>query len=200
MFVSLIVLAVAAAGCSSGSGTGAGAGSASASAAASNAISAPCIKPGTAQARHIVHYPSSGGVRVEAYLSSPAAGTHVSPSGTVGIVIVHQSLQTLCETMRWAVVFAGAGYLALAPTVGDNQQVAEVEASVAYLRGHGATQVVLLGGSIGGTRAPGRRRTDAAGAGRGQPLRPERLLSDERPADRAEARGPGVLFGRGEGH
>jgi dienelactone hydrolase len=148
-FASLItVLAVAAgglAGCSGGSGA------AGASPSASEVISASCIVPGTAQAKHIVHYTSSAGVQVEAYLSSPAAGTHVSSSGTVGIVIVHQSEQNLCETMSWAVLFSQAGYLALAPTVDEYQQVTEVEMSVAYLRAHGAKQVVLLGGSMGGT-------------------------------------------------
>jgi dienelactone hydrolase len=153
-FASLIVLAVAAggvAGCSSGSSAGAGGASASASTSASEAISASCIKPGSAQARQIVHYAVPGDAPVEAYFSSPAAGKQVSSAGPVGIVIVHQSLQTLCETMRWAVVFSGAGYLAVAPTITPNQEVADVDASVAYLRGHGATQVVLLGGSMGGT-------------------------------------------------
>ena len=150
MFASAIVLAMAvggAAGCSGGSG----AGGASASASASEVISASCIVPGSAQAKQIVHYSSSQGLQVEAYLSSPAAGKHVSSSGTVGIVIVHQSAQNLCESMSWAVMFSRAGYLALAPTVDEDEQVAEVEMSVAYLRAHGAKQVVLLGASMGGT-------------------------------------------------
>jgi dienelactone hydrolase len=154
VFASLIVLAVAvggAAGCSGGSGTGAGSASSPAPSAEAEAISAACIVPGSAQARQIVHYPSPDGVQVEAYMSGPAAGKHVSSSGTVGIVIVHQSQQTLCDSMSWAVLFSRAGYLALAPTVGEYQQVADVEASVAYLRGHGAKQVVLLGASMGGT-------------------------------------------------
>ena len=152
MFASLVVLAVAAggaAGCSSGSG--AAAGGASASASASDAITATCITPGSAQAKQIVHYPSPDGVQVEAYLSSPAAGKQVASSGPVGIVIVHQSQQTLCESMSWAVMFSDAGYLALAPTVAEYQQVADVEASVTYLRAHGAKQVVMLGASMGGT-------------------------------------------------
>ena len=150
MFASLIVLAVAAggaAGCSGGSGAGAG----NASASASEVISASCIVPGSAQARQIVHYTSSQGVQVEAYMSSPEAGKHVSSSGTVGIVIVHQSDQNLCQSMSWAVLFSRAGYLALAPTVDEDEQVDEVEMSVAYLRAHGAKQVVLLGASMGGT-------------------------------------------------
>jgi Dienelactone hydrolase family len=150
MFASLVVLAVAAggaAGCSGGSDTRA----ASASASASEVISASCIVPGSAQAKQIVHYTSPDGVQVEAYMSSPEAGKHVSSSGTVGIVIVHQSEQNLCESMSWAVLFSRAGYLALAPTVDEDEQVDEVETSVAYLREHGAKQVVLLGASMGGT-------------------------------------------------
>ena len=152
VFASLIVLAVAAggaAGCAGGSG--AGSGSASASASAPEVISASCIAAGSAQARQIVHYSSAQGLQVEAYMSSPEAGKHVGSSGTVGIVIVHQAEQNLCESMSWAVVFSHAGYLALAPTVDEDEQVAEVGMSVAYLRAHGAKQVVLLGASMGGT-------------------------------------------------
>lgn len=153
MFGSLTMLAIAVggvAGCSSGSGAAA-AGSPSTSASASETISADCIAPGSAQAKQIVHFPNPDGAQVEAYLSSPASGKHVSSSGTVGIVIVHQSQQTLCESMSWALTFSDAGYLALAPTVAEYQQVEDVEASVAYLRAHGAKQVVLLGASMGGT-------------------------------------------------
>jgi dienelactone hydrolase len=152
MFASLIVLAVAAgglAGCSSG--PGAGSASASASASAPEVISAECIAPGSAQAEHIVHYANPGYVQTEAYLSSPEAGKQVSSSGPVGIVIVHQSGQDLCESVSWAEAFSAAGYLALAPSVNEGQQVDQVERSVAYLREHGAKQVVLLGASMGGT-------------------------------------------------
>lgn len=145
----LVVAAGSAAGCSGGSGGGVG--SASASASAPDVISASCIAPGTAQASHIVHYAPPKSVQIEAYSSSPEAGKQVSSSGTVGIVIVHQSEQNLCESMSWAAVFSNAGYLALAPTVDEYQQVDQVEASVAYLREHGAKQVVLLGASMGGT-------------------------------------------------
>lgn len=151
VFDALIVLAVAAGAAACSGGSAGSGGSRAAGASASDVISAPCIKAGTAQARQIVHFANSAGTPVEAYVSSPAAGKQVSSSGTVGIVIVHQSLQTLCETMSWAVVFSDAGYLALAPSVEANQQVADVDASVAYLRAHGAKQVVLLGGSMGGT-------------------------------------------------
>src|ERR1700722_11832343 len=104
MFTSLVVLAVAAGGavgCSNGSDARA----ASASASASEDISANCIVPGSSQAKQIVHYTSPDGVQVAADLSSPEAGKHVSSSGTVGIVIVHQSEQNLCESMSWAVLF-----------------------------------------------------------------------------------------------
>lgn len=150
-FASLIIVlaltAAGAAGCSGNSGAGAS----GASPSASEAISASCIVAGSAQAKHIVHYTSAEGVQVEAYLSSPAAGKQVSSSGTVGIVIVHQAEESLCDSMSWAVLFSEAGYLALAPTVDDGQQVTQVEMSVAYLRAQGAKQVVLLGASMGGT-------------------------------------------------
>lgn len=156
VFAPLLVLAVAAgtfaAGCSGSSGgSGKAAGSASSSASDSAAISAACITAGSPQARQIVHFANLYAVPVEAFLSSPEAGKTVSPSGPVGIVIVHQSQQTLCDSMSWAVSFSAAGYLALAPTVAEDQQVADVDASVAYLRAHGAKQVVLLGASMGGT-------------------------------------------------
>lgn len=159
---SLIVLAVAAGGvatgCSGRSGgsggsgaSGKAAGSASTSDSASEAISAACITAGSAQAKQVVHFTNLYSVPVEAFVSSPDAGKNVSAAGPVGIVIVHQSQQDLCDSLSWAVLFSDAGYLAIAPSVAEDQQVADVDASVAYLRGQGAKQVVLLGASMGGT-------------------------------------------------
>jgi len=148
-----LAAAAAVAGCSSGHGsaTGAAPGSPSAS------IAAPCIVPGTPFAKRITHFPSADGHEtVEAYVrerSPVAAGSSAAASdaASVGVVIDHQSQQTLCDSMGWADQFASEGYLAVAPTLDDNDQVTETEGAVAYLRAHGATKIVLLGASMGGT-------------------------------------------------
>ena len=144
--IPLLVLASTAASTAGCSG-----GSKGADASLTQSISAICISPGSSAAKQIVHYSAADGVEVEAYVSSPAAGKRVRSSGTVGIVIVHQSDQDLCDSASWATTFSGLGYLAIAPTVDGDEQVGEVEASVKYLRQHGAKQVVLLGASMGGT-------------------------------------------------
>jgi hypothetical protein len=144
--IPLLVLAVAAAGMAGCSG-----GSKRADATVTPSISAMCISPTSAAAKQIVHYAAADGEEVEAYVAGPAAGKHVSSSGTVGIVIVHQSNQDLCDSKSWAMTFSGLGYLAIAPTIDGINPVGEVEASVTYLRQHGAKQVVLLGASMGGT-------------------------------------------------
>jgi dienelactone hydrolase len=146
LVIPLLVLAVAAAGMAGCSG-----GSKRADATVTPSISARCISPTSAAAKQIVHYAAADGEEVEAYVAGPAAGKHVSSSGTVGIVIVHESNQDLCDSKSWAMTFSGLGYLAIAPTVDGFGPAAEVEASVAYLRQHGAKQVVLLGASMGGT-------------------------------------------------
>jgi dienelactone hydrolase len=144
--IPLLVLAVAAAGTAGCSG-----GSKRADATVTPSISADCISPTSAAAKQIVHYATADGQEVEAYVAGPAAGKHVSSSGTVGIVIVHQANQDLCDSASWAMKFSGLGYLAIAPTLDGIEPVGEIGASVAYLRQHGAKQVVLLGASMGGT-------------------------------------------------
>ena len=103
---------------------------------------------------------------VEAYVRTPTApsgqgATHgaapsgqsstAGGSGLVGIVVDHQSGQNLCDSMTWADTFAAEGYLAIAPSLDESYQVPETEAAVGYLRSHGATRIVLLGASMGGT-------------------------------------------------
>lgn len=150
LVIPLLVLAVAAAGMAGCSG-GSKRADATVTPSISPSISARCISPTSAAAKQIVHYAAADGEEVEAYVAGPAAGKHVSSSGTVGIVIVHESNQDLCDSKSWAMAFSGLGYLAIAPTVDGFDLAGEVEASVAYLRQHGAKQVVLLGASMGGT-------------------------------------------------
>jgi dienelactone hydrolase len=110
-------------------------------------ISADCISPGSTLAKRIVHFPSANGQEtVEAYING-AGGA----SSRVGIVVDHQSGQTLCDSMGWADTFAQEGYLAVAPSLVESRQVTETEGAIAYLRAHGATQIILLGASMGGT-------------------------------------------------
>jgi dienelactone hydrolase len=120
--------------------------------------------------KRIVHFDNlktAGGPQtVEAYVRTPIAhsgqvatpsatasgeSSAASGSGLIGIVVDHQANQSLCDSMSWADTFAAEGYLAIAPTLDDSYQVPETEASVGYLRTHGATKIVLLGASMGGT-------------------------------------------------
>jgi dienelactone hydrolase len=135
--------------CSSSGHAGA-AGAASPTPSAS--VSAYCAAFTPALAKRIVHFPSADRQEtVEAYVRTPAAASSGTGPGPVGIVIDHQSQQTLCDSMPWADTFAAEGYLAVAPSLDDGSQVTETEGAIAYLRAHGATRIVLLGASMGGT-------------------------------------------------
>lgn len=159
---------VSASGCST---TRTGAGNALVSASASPSITADCIAYAEPQiAKRIVHFENvktaDGPRTVEAYVRAPntrggqsatpgaaASGesSTASASGLVGIVVDHQAGQNLCGSMSWADTFAAEGYLAIAPSLDESYQVSETEAAVDYLRAHGATKIVLLGASMGGT-------------------------------------------------
>lgn len=93
--------------------------------------------------------PSSQGATPGAAVSGDSRTA--SGSGLIGIVVDHQAGQNLCGSMAWADTFAAEGYLAIAPSLDDEYQVSETEAAVGYLRAHGATKIVLLGASMGGT-------------------------------------------------
>ena len=80
-------------------------------------------------------------------------------SGAKAVVLIHQVSSSLCQWAPYAKELAGAGYLALAidaprthssrnATVNNAEAVAE---AAAHLRATGATGVVLLGASMGGT-------------------------------------------------
>lgn len=159
---------VAASSCSTSS---AGAAGALGSASASPSITADCVSPAQPQiVKRIVHFETAktadGPQTVEAYVRTPTtrSGQGATPgatassesstasgSGLTGIVVDHQVGQSLCDSMDWADTFAAEGYLAIAPSLDDSYLVPETEAAVGYLRAHGATKIVLLGASMGGT-------------------------------------------------
>ena len=89
-----------------------------------------------------MHYPNPDG-------SGPIEGYLVG-TGTVGLVFTHQLGSDLCEWKAQADRYAGLGYQALAITLGGEYDQA-VLGAVAQLRKHGATRIVLVGASMGGT-------------------------------------------------
>jgi fermentation-respiration switch protein FrsA (DUF1100 family) len=71
-------------------------------------------------------------------------------TGSVGVLLSHQSDGELCQWSDYARVLARRGYRALALSYQD-QSTAEALAAVKTLRQDGAKRVVLLGASMGGT-------------------------------------------------
>ncbi len=79
-------------------------------------------------------------------------------TGKTGVVLAHQSDGSLCQWAPYAQVLGQQGYRAMAfdfPSYGsshgsDGLDAAVVEAAT-YLHEHGATSVVLIGASMGGT-------------------------------------------------
>jgi pimeloyl-ACP methyl ester carboxylesterase len=71
-------------------------------------------------------------------------------SGTVGIVMVHQLDEDLCEWKPYAQHLAKLGYRVLIFTEGADPP-AGVVAAATELRHEGATRILLVGASIGGT-------------------------------------------------
>lgn len=80
-------------------------------------------------------------------------------SGTKAVVLLHQADGSLCQWVPYAKELAESGYLALAfdKPKGFSSgnaapgNAAAVVAAVTYLRGKGATDVTLIGASMGGT-------------------------------------------------
>ena len=73
-------------------------------------------------------------------------------SGTVGVVLIHQVDADLCQWKEYAQTLARLGYRAISMTyLGD--YVLEASAAAAELRKDGATKIVLMGASMGGTIA-----------------------------------------------
>jgi dienelactone hydrolase len=137
----------AAAGSSTAGPAVTGSGSTGAGPSPSPSITAACAAYSAIDSKRIVHFPSADKQEtVEAYVTGQGG-----KRGTIGLVIDHQSQQTLCDSMSWADTFAAEGYLAIAPSLDENYQVTETEGAIAYLRAHGATKIVLIGASMGGT-------------------------------------------------
>jgi hypothetical protein len=101
-------------------------------------VSALCIDP--TQYKYVVYY-KAGHDTVE----SIVVGT-----GKVGIVLAHQYEQDLCEWAPYAHELAKKGYLAISFSFGTDL-VADVVGAAAELRAKGATRVILVGASMGGT-------------------------------------------------
>jgi pimeloyl-ACP methyl ester carboxylesterase len=80
-------------------------------------------------------------------------------TGTVGIVFAHEFEDDACDWAQYARSLAAKGYRTLAfdfngygASVRDGESYdADVTAAAAYLRSRGATSIVLVGASMGGT-------------------------------------------------
>ncbi|WP_155370418.1 alpha/beta hydrolase [Catellatospora vulcania] len=80
-------------------------------------------------------------------------------SGTTGVVLAHQNGGDVCQWVPYAFELAGKGYRVLAfdfggfgvSTSGELDNPQQVAAAAATLRADGATSIVLIGASMGGT-------------------------------------------------
>lgn len=79
-------------------------------------------------------------------------------TGSVGVVLAHQSGGISCQFLSYGKELAAAGYKVLAfdfgssgvsDELGDDTRDANVVAAAGYLLGHGATSIVLIGASMG---------------------------------------------------
>ncbi|NEA57648.1 alpha/beta hydrolase [Streptomyces sp. SID13666] len=99
-----------------------------------------CLTEAQAKAGSIT-FKDTGGNAVDGYL----AGT-----GTAGIVLAHQSDGNVCQWVPKALELVKSGYRVLAID-SNGDEVPEVVAGAQLLRGKGATKLVLMGASKGGT-------------------------------------------------
>ncbi|MFC8731786.1 alpha/beta hydrolase [Luteimicrobium sp. NPDC057192] len=84
-------------------------------------------------------------------------------SGKTGVVLAHEYESDSCNWLPYAKRLAELGYTALAfdfggyggsgLPVGTQSNEADVKEAAAYLRAHGATEIVLMGASMGGEAA-----------------------------------------------
>ncbi|MFD0597814.1 alpha/beta fold hydrolase [Catellatospora coxensis] len=110
-----------------------------------NAGAACELPPGARQTRFGEHGADLGGVLLG--------------SGRTGIVLAHQNGGDVCQWAPYASELAAQGYRVLAfdfggfgvSTAGDADNPQQVTAAAAALRADGATGIVLIGASMGGT-------------------------------------------------
>jgi dienelactone hydrolase len=99
------------------------------------------------------------GVRLTNAAGSSIAAVELG-EGPLGVVLAHQSDASLCQWLPYAQVLAAKGYRVLAfdfagygsSTVPKQKTyVEDLRTAVTYLRGQGATKVVIIGASMGAT-------------------------------------------------
>ncbi|MEU6232675.1 hypothetical protein [Kitasatospora sp. NPDC047058] len=139
------VLATAGCGSSGGSGSGAGA---KAAPPASATGSSPARTFGCLSAEQArdgsVDVPAVSGTRPGYYRGAD------SGPGKVAVVFSHQKDGSLCEFLPYFPAFTRAGYAVLATEV-PGSPVTDLPFAMKWLQGKGATKVVLVGASKGGT-------------------------------------------------
>jgi pimeloyl-ACP methyl ester carboxylesterase len=136
-------LVLAATGCSSTVSKPTATAGATSPSSPSPAIEAVCLQGDSELAKGVTHFPGGNGHLVEAYTTG---------SGPVGVVLAHQRDADLCEWSGIWPDFAAKGYMVMAITMGGAIDT-DVAKAAEQLRARGATQIVLVGASMGGTAA-----------------------------------------------
>lgn len=123
------------------------------------ALAAPAVSHASGRAADLCLEPGETPVHLTATDGAKLYGVAVG-SGSLGVVLVHQSSSSHCEFMSFARELADRGYRALAIDLrgngasrgGDPRWLdRDVAAAVAHLRAEGATSVKLVGASMGAT-------------------------------------------------
>ena len=99
-----------------------------------------CLSPQQAKAGSVT-FPSADGQDVEAFTTG---------TGSTALVLAHQAESDVCQWVPKALEFAQAGYRVVAVNSAGSD-VAELTAAAKYIRAKGATKVLLVGASKGGT-------------------------------------------------
>jgi len=136
------------AGCSTGGGP-----SAASSAASSTASSTPSATTTPAAACLTPEEVRTGQIDFASANGTPLQGLLVG-TGSVGVVLAHQSESDLCQWRPYAYTLASKGYRALTLSMAFHLDE-DVAGAVAALRARGVQHVVLIGASMGGTAVLG---------------------------------------------
>src|SRR4051794_20127286 len=106
--------------------------------AAAPSVNAPCVNGD--EVKYVVHFPVGGDT-----IEGLTLGT-----GKVGIVLVPQSGQDLCAWKPYGYALVKQGYRIITITV-QTDGAADSVAAAQLLRKRGASRIMLMGASIGGT-------------------------------------------------